>query len=100
MIRWRERRSNARPAELDLRNLMIRSLTTLYNIRVENAKSARGAAARQAWTEARATIARIGPLQEEVVRDGAATAAGPDRAALAREIAQCDAALAKLSQAP
>jgi tetratricopeptide (TPR) repeat protein len=95
-VRARERRATARPAEIELRNQLIDSVGTLYNVRVELAKAAHGADARQAWQDARAAIARVAQLQDETSRAGAKRVAGPDRAALAREIAQCDAALASL----
>jgi hypothetical protein len=98
-LEWRERRFAARPGDEDLRNQLITSLSTIYDIRVEMARAASKAGARQRWQQARATIGRISQLQEDAIRAGA-TPAGPDRASVTRELEKCDAALARLSHAP
>jgi eukaryotic-like serine/threonine-protein kinase len=94
-LEWRERRLAARPGDAELRNQVIASLSTVYNIRLDLAQAAPNGSARSYWQQARAAIARIAQLQEDAARAGAATTAGPDRASVARELAKCDAALGR-----
>jgi hypothetical protein len=95
-LEWRERRFASRPKDSGLRNQVIASLTTVYNIQLEMAEAASSQKSREQWQHARATIGRIAQLQDEAASAGASPA-GPDRASLMSEIAKCDAAIARLS---
>ena len=66
----RERRWAARPGDSQLRNQVINSLSSVYNIRVEMAQAASAAAARPSWQDARATIGRIAQLQADAIQAG------------------------------
>ena len=94
-VEWRDRRWSARPGDPALRDQLINSLSTVYNVRLDMAQAAGRGAARQQWEQARATIGRIAQLQEEAIRGGAKTTAGFDHAGVLREIEKCDAALAR-----
>jgi non-specific serine/threonine protein kinase/serine/threonine-protein kinase len=98
-VGWRERRLTARPGDAELRDQLIVSLSTVYDVRLEMAKAASPQQARRDWQLARATIERVAQLQDEAIRGGTTTPAGPDRSAVAREMAKCDAALARLGHA-